>query len=206
MSARLDPFYPVVDSAAWVRRLVGAGARLIQLRIKQKPQEALRAEIREALALCRAAGATLVVNDYWEIAIDEGAEFLHLGQEDLDGADLKAIRAAEIRLGVSTHDRAELDRALSLDPHHVALGPIWPTILKQMPFAPQGLDRIGEWKRLIGDRPLVAIGGLTPERARLCLQAGADVTAVVNDVLGAPDPEERAREWIAATRSPVAAV
>ncbi|HVI28281.1 thiamine phosphate synthase [Hansschlegelia sp.] len=205
MTDRLDPFYPVVDSAAWVRRLVGAGARLIQLRIKQKPEEALRGEIREALALCRAAGATLVVNDYWELAIDEGADFLHLGQEDLDGADLKAIRAAGIRLGVSTHDHAELDRALSVDPHHVALGPIWPTILKQMPFAPQGLERIGEWKRLIGDRPLVAIGGLTPERARLCLQNGADVVAVVNDVLGAPDPEERAREWIAATRSPAPA-
>jgi len=205
MTDRLDPFYPVVDSAAWVRRLVGAGARLIQLRIKQKPEETLRTEIREALALCRAAGATLVVNDYWELAIDEGADFLHLGQEDLDGADLKAIRAAGIRLGVSTHDHAELDRALSVDPHHVALGPIWPTILKQMPFAPQGLERIGEWKRLIGNRPLVAIGGLTPERARLCLQAGADVTAVVNDVLGAPDPEERAREWIVATRSPAPA-
>ncbi|PZQ16875.1 MAG: thiamine phosphate synthase [Ancylobacter novellus] len=199
-SSTLDPFYPVVDSLDWVRRMLGAGARLIQLRIKDRPAEEVRPAVREALALARTAGADLVINDYWEIAIDEGAEFLHLGQEDLDGADLGAIRAAGLRLGVSTHTHEELDRALSVDPHHVALGPVWPTILKQMPFAPQGLERVSEWKRLIGDRPLVAIGGLTPERARQCLDAGADVVAVVNDVLGAADPEERAREWIATTR------
>lgn len=199
-SSTLDPFYPVVDSLDWVRRMLGAGARLIQLRIKDRPAEEVRPAVREALALARTAGADLVINDYWEIAIDEGAEFLHLGQEDLDGADLGAIRAAGLRLGVSTHTHEELDRALSVDPHHVALGPVWPTILKQMPFVPQGLERVSEWKRLIGDRPLVAIGGLTPERARQCLDAGADVVAVVNDVLGAADPEERAREWIATTR------
>lgn len=199
--ARMDPFYPVVDSAAWVGRMLGVGARLIQLRIKDKPEETLRAEIGLALGLAAAAGAILVVNDHWEIAIDEGADYLHLGQEDLDAADLKAIRAAGLKLGVSTHTRDELDRALSIDPHHIALGPIWPTILKQMPFAPQGLERIGEWRRLIGHRPLVAIGGLTPERAAQCLTAGADVVAVVNDVLGASDPEARAREWISVTRA-----
>jgi len=199
-SPELDPFYPVVDSLDWVRRMLGAGARLIQLRVKNRPEALLRTEIREALALANAADAVLVVNDHWEIAIDEGAAFLHLGQEDLDGADLAAIRRAGLRLGVSTHTHEELDRALSADPHHVALGPVWPTILKQMPFPPQGLERVSEWKRLVGDRPLVAIGGLNPERARQCLDAGADVVAVVNDVLGATDPAARATEWIAATR------
>ncbi len=197
---RLDPFYPVVDSADWVRRMLSVGARLIQLRMKDKPADVLRADIRTALDLCANAGADLVVNDYWEIAIEEKAGFLHLGQEDLDGADIAAIRRAGLKLGVSTHTHDEIDRALSFDPHHIALGPIWPTILKQMPFAPQGLERIGEWKRLIGDRPLVAIGGLNPDRARQCLKAGADVVAVVNDVTGAADPEARAREWIRATR------
>ncbi len=201
MSARLDPFYPVVDSADWVRRLVGAGARLIQLRIKDRPEDDIREQVRTSLAICAAASARLVVNDYWEIAIDEGASHVHLGQEDLDGADVKAIRAAGLRIDVSTHTYDELDRALTINPDAIALGPIWPTILKQMPFAPQGLERIGEWKRSIGDRPLIAIGGLTPERARACLDAGADIVAVVNDVLGAADPEARAAEWIAATRS-----
>ncbi|RXF67424.1 thiamine phosphate synthase [Hansschlegelia zhihuaiae] len=201
MRSRLDPFYPVVDSAAWVRRMVGAGARLVQIRVKEKPDDVVRAEIRDALAVCRTAGADLVVNDYWEIAIDQEAAYLHLGQEDLDGADLAAIRKAGLRLGISTHTHEELDRALSADPHHVALGPVWPTILKKMPFGPQGLERVAEWKRLIGARPLVAIGGLNPERARQCLDVGADVVAVVNDLVGAANPEARAKEWIAATRA-----
>lgn len=200
MSAKLDPFYPVVDSAEWVRRLVGAGAKLIQLRIKDKTPDDVREQVQASLAIAAAASATLVVNDYWEIAIEEGAPVVHLGQEDLDAADVKAIRAANIDLHISTHTYDELDRALSVNPDAIALGPIWPTILKKMPFAPQGLERIGEWKTSIGDRPLIAIGGLNPERARACLDAGADVTAVVNDVLGAPDPEARAEEWIAATR------
>ena len=111
-----------------------------------------------------------------------------------------AIRRAGVRLGVSTHDDAELERALKLDPDYVALGPIYPTILKAMAFAPQGLERIGEWKRRVGAIPLVAIGGLTVERAKLCLAAGADIVSVVTDITLNSDPEARAREWIAATR------
>ena len=154
----LDPFYPIVDSASWVERLIAVGARLIQLRIKDRADPDVRADIRAALAVCAAAGAQLIVNDYWEMAIDEGADFIHLGQSDLDGADMKRIRERGLRVGISTHDHAELDRALSFDPDYVALGPIYPTILKAMPFAPQGLARIDEWKRLIGKRPLVTIG------------------------------------------------
>jgi thiamine-phosphate pyrophosphorylase len=196
----LDPFYPIVDSAAWVRRLVGAGATLIQLRVKEREDAELRAEIRASLAFCKAAGAQLIVNDYWELAIKEGADFVHLGQGDLDGADVKRLRAKGLRIGLSTHDHAELDRALAFDPDYVALGPIYPTILKAMPFAPQGLERIGEWKRLVGKRPLVAIGGISLERAPLCLAAGADSAAVVTDITLNADPEGRARAWRAATR------
>jgi thiamine-phosphate pyrophosphorylase len=196
----LDPFYPIVDSAAWVARLVGVGARLVQLRVKGKDEASVAQETRAALAVSAKAGATLVVNDYWRIAVDEGAPWAHLGQGDLDGADIAAIRRAGLRLGVSTHDDAELARALKLDPDYVALGPIYPTILKAMAFAPQGLARIGEWKRRIGAIPLVAIGGLTVERAKLCLAAGADVVSVVTDITLNADPEARAREWIAATR------
>jgi thiamine-phosphate pyrophosphorylase len=199
----LDPFYPIVDSAAWVARLVGVGARLVQLRVKDQSEAAVARETRAALAVCRPAGATLVVNDFWRVAIAEGAPWAHLGQDDLDqGADVGAIRRAGVKLGVSTHDHAELERALALEPDYVALGPIYPTRLKAMAFAPQGLDRIGEWKRRIGAIPLVAIGGLTVERARLCLAAGADVASVVTDITLNADPEGRAREWVAATRAP----
>jgi thiamine-phosphate pyrophosphorylase len=196
----LDPFYPIVDSAAWVARLVGVGAKLIQLRVKDRDEGWIAREAREALAICAKRGATLVVNDFWRVAIDEGAPWVHLGQRDLDGADIPAIRKAGLRLGVSTHDEKELARALALDPDYVALGPIYPTILKAMAFAPQGLERIGEWKRRVGAVPLVAIGGLTVERAKLCLAAGADVVSVVTDITLNADPEARAREWIAATR------
>jgi thiamine-phosphate pyrophosphorylase len=198
----LDPFYPIVDSAAWVARLVVVGARLIQLRVKERTQTDIRVQTRAALAFCAQSGAQLVVNDYWEIAIDEGADFIHLGQTDLDGADMTRIRGRGLRVGISTHDHAELDRALSFDPDYVALGPIYPTILKAMAFAPQGLERIGEWKRLVGKRPLVAIGGISLERAPLCLAAGADSAAVVTDITLNADPEGRARAWLAATRRP----
>ena len=161
----LPRFYPIFPSADWLARLLPLGVRLVQLRVKDRPEPETRAEIARAQALCRAAGATLVVNDHWRLAIDAGCTFVHLGQEDLDTADLPAIRRAGLRLGLSTHDDAELDRALAARPDYVALGPVYPTILKAMRFAPQGLDRVTEWKRRVGDLPLVAIGGLTVERA-----------------------------------------
>ena len=197
----LDPFYPIVDIAAWVSRLTGVGAKLIQLRIKDKDNAALESEAREALGICQKAGAQLILNDFWRLAIDIAADYVHLGQEDLDTADMPAIRARGIRVGISTHDDAELARALKLEPDYVALGPIYPTILKAMRFGPQGLDRIGEWKRRIGNIPLVAIGGLNVERGRACLAAGADIVSVVTDITLNADPEARAREWIAATRA-----
>jgi thiamine-phosphate pyrophosphorylase len=196
----LDPFYPVVPDADWVSRLVPEGTRLIQLRIKNQPDEELRRQIRDAKEVCTRHGAQLIVNDYWRIAIDEACDFVHLGQEDLVDADVPALRRAGLRIGVSTHDHAELDKGLSIDPDYVALGPIWPTQLKQMPWQPQGTTRLGEWKRLIGDRPLVAIGGLTLERALQCLAAGADSAAVVGDIVNHRDPIAQARGWIAATR------
>jgi thiamine-phosphate pyrophosphorylase len=125
---------------------------------------------------------------------------VHLGQEDLVDADIGAIRRAGLRLGVSTHDHAELEKGLATNPDYVALGPIYPTLLKKMAFGPQGLERIGEWKKLVGRRPLVAIGGLTLERALLCLNAGADSAAVVGDIVNNADPVAQARKWIAATR------
>jgi thiamine-phosphate pyrophosphorylase len=196
----LDRFYPIVDSAGWVARLVPAGVKLVQLRIKDLAEAEVARQVREARLVCRQHGAQLIVNDYWQIALDEGCDYIHLGQEDLAGADLKKIRQAGVRVGVSTHDRAELEKALLVDPDYVALGPVYPTKLKQMPWAPQGVARVTEWKRLIGGRPLVAIGGLTIERALLCLKAGADSAAVVGDIVTHTDPVAQAKAWIAATR------
>jgi thiamine-phosphate diphosphorylase len=196
---KLDPFYLIVDDAAWLERLLPEGVKLVQLRVKDRGETEVRAQIRLAKRLCDAARAQLIVNDYWRLAVEEACDFVHLGQSDLDGADLAALRAAGVKIGLSTHDDAELARALALEPDYVALGPIYPTLLKQMRFAPQGLGRVTEWKNKIGAVPLVAIGGLTPERARLALQAGADSACVVTDILGNKDPEGRTREWIEAT-------
>jgi thiamine-phosphate pyrophosphorylase len=184
-----------VPDAAWVARLAAVGVKLIQLRMKDVPASALSASIREALRVSRGHHCELVVNDYWQEAIDCSASFVHLGQSDLQTADTAAIRRAGIKLGISTHSHEELDRALSEDPDYVALGPIYETKLKAMPWAPQGLDRIGEWKAL-AKRPLVAIGGITLERAPLVFNAGADCIAVVTDVLAHPQPEQRARDWL----------
>ena len=193
----LPKFYPIFDDAAWLDRALPLGVRLVQLRIKDRPMHPLRDQIRRALVLSRRHGAALVVNDHWQIAIDEGADWLHLGQEDLADADLPAIRRAGLRLGLSTHDHAELDRALACAPDYIALGPVYPTILKQMAWEPQGLGRVGEWKRLIGPIPLVAIGGFTVERARGAFDAGADVVSAVTDITLNADPEARMREWLA---------
>ena len=193
---KLPRVYPIVDSADWLRRLLPLGVRLVQLRMKDRPVEALRQQIRESRALCSHWGAQLVLNDYWQLALEEGCNFVHLGQGDLDSADMVTLRRAAVKVGVSTHDHAELDRALSQSPQYIALGPVYPTLLKVMPWAPQGLQRITEWKRHIGRTPLVAIGGLTPERLSGVFAHGADVAAVVTDIVRNADPRARMREWL----------
>ncbi len=195
----LPRFYPVFDSADWVARAVPLGVRLVQLRIKDRPEEILRTEIRTALDICRRHGAALVVNDHWQLAIELGADWLHLGQEDLDGADIAAIRRSGLKLGVSTHDHGELDRALALEPDYIALGPVYPTILKKMKWSEQGLDRLSEWKRLVGEIPLCAIGGMSVERAPGAFAAGADIVAAVTDITLHADPEDRMRDWLRVT-------
>jgi thiamine-phosphate pyrophosphorylase len=195
-------FYPIVGDLEWLSRLVPLNIKIIQLRIKTGTVAEIRHQIRTARNLCRRYGTQLVVNDYWRLAIEEECDFIHLGQTDLDGADLTAIRRAGIKLGLSTHDDAELERSRACSPDYIALGPIYPTTLKQMPWPAQGLDRLREWKRRIGAVPLVAIGGLTPERAPGIFAAGADSAAVVTDILTSADPEARTRRWLEATQAP----
>ena len=196
-----DRFYPVVDSVAWVARLAALGVGTVQLRAKNlNDSEALQI-VSDALAVIRGTPTKLVVNDYWRAAVVAGAKHLHLGQEDLVGADLKAIRDAGLTLGLSTHDDEELDNALRADPDYIALGPIFPTTLKSMRFAPQGIAKITEWKKRFGDIPLVAIGGIKLEQAAEIFAAGADSIAVVSDVTQNPDADARVRAWLKMTKA-----
>ncbi len=196
----LDRFYPIFDHPDWLARMLPLGIKLVQLRIKDRAEDEVRSMIAEGQALCRKHGAVLVVNDYWQIAIELGCDWIHLGQEDLDEADLHAIRKAGLRLGVSTHDDDELERVLAMDPDYVALGPVYPTILKKMKWHQQGLPRVTEWKARVGDTPLVAIGGMSVERAPGVFAAGADIVSAVTDITLNPDPEARLRDWIEVTR------
>jgi thiamine-phosphate pyrophosphorylase len=152
--------------------------------------------VSDALAMTKGTNTRLVVNDYWRAAIVAGAKHLHLGQEDLADADLKAIRDAGLSLGLSTHDDEELENALRAKPDYIALGPIFPTTLKSMRFAPQGITKISEWKKRIGNIPLVAIGGIKLEQASEIFAAGADSIAVVSDVTQNADPDARVRAWL----------
>ncbi len=191
-----DRFYPVVDSVAWVARLTKLGVGTVQLRAKNLDDAAANALVREALAVTKGTPTKLVVNDYWRAAIACGAKHLHLGQEDLATADVVAIKNAGLTLGISTHDENELDNALQHKPDYIALGPIFETTLKKMRFAPQGIERITAWKLVIGDIPLVAIGGIKLDHAPEIFAASANSIAVVSDVTMNADPDARVREWL----------
>lgn len=197
----LDRFYPIFPDAGWIARMVPLGIGTVQLRAKDISSDTARAEIERGLAVCRAHGCRLIVNDFWREAIAAGADWIHLGQEDLAGADVAAIKAAGLKLGVSTHDEAELAIALAVDPDYIALGPVWETRLKVMKWAPQGLDRVRRWKDRIGAIPLVGIGGITPERADSVLAAGADSCAVITDFVTHADPAARIAHWVAWART-----
>ena len=192
----LHKFYLIVDSSDWLERFLPLGLKLVQLRIKDLPAEALREEIGKAKALCAAHNCQLIINDHWQLALELGCDFIHLGQADLATADLAQIRRAGVKLGISTHDGNELAYALSLKPDYVALGPVYATQLKQMPWAPQGLEKLTRWRQRVGDTPLVAIGGMTVERAAGAYTAGADAIAVVTDVLWHQQPEQRLQQWL----------
>ena len=194
-----DRFYPVVDTVAWVARLALLEVGTIQLRAKGLDAAEALQTVRDALEVIKGTNAKLVVNDYWRAAIVAGAKHLHLGQEDLADADLKAIRDAGLSLGISTHDDAELETALRAKPDYIALGPIFPTTLKSMRFAPQGIPKITTWKKRVGNLPLVAIGGIKFEQAPEIFAAGADSIAVVSDVTQNADPDRRVKQWLGQT-------
>lgn len=201
MPGHPDRFYPIVDNLEWIERLTKLGVRTIQLRAKNIDKNAALEIVRGALKIAEGTPTEIVVNDYWQAAIDASADHVHLGQEDLATADVSTIKKSGITVGISTHDHTELDTALRHKPDYIALGPIFETTLKKMPFAPQGYQRISEWKKLIGKIPLVAIGGIKLEHARDIFAAGADSIAVVSDVTQDSNPNQRVQDWLATTRA-----
>ncbi len=190
-------FYLIIDDAAWLPRFLPLGLRLVQLRLKDKPEQEILAQIIRAKSLCKDYGCQLVINDYWRLAIEAGCDYIHLGQEDLQAANMGKIKAAGLKIGISTHSKAELQTALAVQPDYIALGPVYETTLKKMPWQPQGLARVTEWKQAIGDLPLIGIGGLTIARAAGVYEAGADCISVVSDVLRHNNPEKRLLAWLA---------
>ena len=196
-------FYPVVPTAAWVERLLGWGVRTIQLRIKaadHTPTE-ISAEVIAAIAAAKAvSGAQVFINDHWQLALAANAYGVHLGQEDLDTADIEALRSAGIRLGLSTHTPAELARAKAVHPSYLAIGPIYPTTLKVMPYEPVGLERLAAWAKLAAPYPVVAIGGISLDRLPGVMACGVDGAAVVSAVTLAADPHQAALDGLKMAR------
>ncbi|MCI1900744.1 MAG: thiamine phosphate synthase [Enterobacter sp.] len=184
--------YPVVDSVEWIARLLNAGVKTLQLRIKDKTDAEVEGEVLTAIELGRRFDARLFINDYWQLAIKHQAYGVHLGQEDLETTDFNAIRHAGLRLGVSTHDDMEIDIALAARPSYIALGHVFPTQTKQMPSSPQGLEQLARHIERLADYPTVAIGGISLDRAPAVLKTGVGSIAVVSAITQAAD-------WQAAT-------
>jgi thiamine-phosphate pyrophosphorylase len=185
--------YAVLPDANWVGRMARAGVPTLQLRFKSDDAAAIRHEVRAAVQAVEGTGALLFVNDHWQIAIDEGAYGVHLGQEDMDEAPIEKIRAAGLRLGLSTHGYAEMLRADAVSPSYIALGAVFPTTLKRMQTAPQGTGRLYAYAKLMQHSPLVAIGGIDEARIPVVMQSGVGSIAVVRAITGAEAPEAAAQ-------------
>ena len=181
--------YGVMPDADWVKRMVDAQLPTVQLRFKSEDKYNIRKQIKEAVKATKDSQTLLFINDYWEQAIDEGAYGVHLGQEDMAIADLEKIRAAGLRLGLSTHGYAEMVHADRFCPSYIAMGAVFPTNLKRMPTSPQGLGRLYQYAKLMSHYPLVAIGGIDQESIRAVAKSGVGSVAVVRAIIQAKDPK-----------------
>ncbi|MEI7465909.1 MAG: thiamine phosphate synthase [Burkholderiales bacterium] len=187
--------YAVLPDAAWVGRMAQAGVPTLQLRFKSDDVAAVQREVDIAVDAVRGTGARLFINDHWRAAIRAGAYGVHLGQEDIDDADLGAIRSEGLRLGLSTHGYAEMLRVDRLNPSYIAMGAVYPTNLKVMPTAPQGSGRLAAYARLMSEHTLVAIGGVDEARLPEVLASGVGSVAVVRALVAAAQPEAVAAKW-----------
>jgi len=195
--------YAVLPDAAWVARMAKAGVPTVQLRFKSDDSQAIEREVRAAVQAVQGTDALLFINDHWQAAIDAGAYGVHLGQEDMDMADLQKIRAAGLRLGLSSHGYTEMLRADRFSPSYIAMGAVFPTTLKRMVTAPQGTGRLHAYARLMRDYPLVAIGGIDRSRLPEVLASGVGSVAVVRALVSAEKPEEMAASLQAAINAEV---
>lgn len=193
---KLHPFYPIVDDLIWLEKLISWGVPMMQVRIKDLDEQQADEMVRDCMRIIGKKPLMVWMNDYWQSALRFDMAHVHLGQEDLAGADLSDLHRHKIEIGLSTHNEEELETALNVKPAYIALGPIFKTKLKKMRFAPQGYDRIAKWKQKIGALPLVAIGGLSLERASQAYKAGADSVSVVTDILLSDTPEQRVGHWL----------
>ncbi|QXL85521.1 thiamine phosphate synthase [Comamonas sp. NLF-1-9] len=192
--------YAVVPDAAWVARMAAAGVPTVQLRFKHADDAVIQAEVRAAVAAVAGSPTRLFINDHWQAAIAAGAYGVHLGQEDLQSlqpAQLACLRASGLRLGVSTHGYAEMLAADRLAPSYIALGAVFPTTLKSMPTAPQGLARLADYARLMRVYPLVAIGGIGAAQVPAVRACGVGSVAVVRAIVQAADPRAAAQQLMA---------
>lgn len=187
--------YPIVDSKKWLALLLPLGIRAIQLRIKNMKGAELENEIIESIQLAKQFGAQLFINDYWELAIKYSAYGVHLGQEDLERADINAIRNAGLRLGISTHSYFEIARAHTFKPSYMAFGPIFETKSKVMSFAPQGVEKLRDWCKLL-DYPIVAIGGINMNNFQKIKKTGVDGIAMISAITQAKNPRSAAEVFL----------
>jgi thiamine-phosphate pyrophosphorylase len=190
--------YAVLPDAVWVGRMARACVPTVQLRFKSDDAQAIEREIRAAVQAVQGTNALLFINDHWKAAIAAGAYGVHLGQEDMEVADLKAIREAGLRLGLSSHGYAEMVYADRFSPSYIALGAVFPTTLKRMVTAPQGTGRLSAYARLMHDYPLVAIGGIDHSKLPDVLASGVGSVAVVRALVAAEQPEDMAASLQAA--------
>lgn len=190
----LPDVYPIVDRANWIQRLASSGARMMQLRVKDLSGAALEHEVKSAIAIGRKRDARVFINDHWQLALKHGAYGVHLGQDDLAGTDFAAIHKAGMRLGLSTHNIAELARSKAFHPTYTAIGTLFASPSKSFVHQPLGLQRFDQLRGL-AEKPVVAIGGITLDKARNVFRHGADIVSVISDITAAREPENRMRSW-----------
>lgn len=181
--------YVIVPSVAELERALVAGVKTLQLRIKSTNPQQLRQQIQQAIQLCQHPDVQLFINDHWQLALELGAYGVHLGQEDINSANLAALQQAGLRLGVSSHGFYKLLRAQQLQPSYLAIGAIFATQTKEMAGKLQGLQKLARYPALFPDIPLVAIGGINESNAKAVLATGIRHLAVVQAFAQATDPK-----------------